>query len=173
MQNHDDPEGCQCARCAAIAAGMSPDEAADAQIEWENKAIAERGFYVHYVSADSSSPTNFNAHTHGLQAFGDHLDFQLVVPLPPDTAHGIICTLVERVKSGERFVSGQNIDEVIQGFEIKLIEASEDDRRVLRIILPDPKGKLEPNEIDEKYSVQYKDVEGVVLPKRWTAYKPR
>jgi len=173
MQKHDDP-GCRCARCEAIAAGMTPDEAAIAQLEWEAKALAERGFYVHYVGVDPSSPTNFNAHTHGMQAFDNHLDFQLIVPLPPEYAHNIICTLAERVKSGERFVSGQKLDKIIRGFEIKLIEAPEDDRRVLRIILPDPNGKLEPDEINEQYVVQYKDVEGVSIPKRpWMAYKPK
>jgi len=174
MQKHNDPEGCRCARCEAIAGGMTPDEAAAAQTEWENKALAERGFYVHYVGADSSSPTNFNAHTHGMQAFDNHLDFQLIVPLPPESAHNIICTLAERVKAGERFVSGQRLDKIIRGFEIKLVEAPEDDRKVLRIVLPDPDGKLEPEEINEQYAVQYKDVEGVKLPKRpWMAYKPR
>lgn len=163
-----------CARCAAIAAGMTPEEATAAQTDWEIKALGERGFYVHYVNGDDSSPTNFNAHTHGMQEFDNHLDFQLVVPLPPDSVHNIICTLAERVKSGERFVSGQKLDEIIRGFEVKLIEAPEDNRKVLRIILPDPDGKLEPEDINEQYAVQYKDVEGVTLPKRpWVAYKPK
>lgn len=167
MQKHNDSEGCQCARCAAIAGGMTPDEAAAAQTAWENKALAERGFYVHYVSSDSSSPTNFNAHTHGLQAFGNHLDFQLVIPLPPGIAHNIICSLAERVKDGERFVSGQRLDSVIRNFEIKLVKASENDRDVLRIILPDPHGKLEPEEINEQYAAQYEDIEP-----DWIAYAP-
>ena len=170
---HNGSGQCKCARCEAIAGGLTPEEASLKQLEWEVKCLTERGFYVHYVGGDPTSPTNFNAHTHGLERL-NHLNFQFIVQLPQQVGHNILCTLAEWVKEGQRFESGQLVEHVIRGFPIKLVEASEDDRKVLRIIFPDPKGNLEPDEMNEQYVVQYQDIEGVEIPKRsWEAYKPK
>ena len=114
---HNDSD-CKCAKCEAIAAGMTQEEAVNSIIEMQDKALAERGFYVHHISDDPSSPTGYNSHTHGMQLYDEHVDFQLILPLEPKTAHNIICELAERVKSGERFESGQKVDKIIRGFEI-------------------------------------------------------
>lgn len=177
MPKHTELDDCPCDTCAAIARGATVEEAVAAQNEFENNSLNKYGYYVHCVAVDPSSPTNFNAHTHGMQAFDNHPDFQIIIPLSLKSAHSILCTVADRVKSGERFVSGQKLDKIVRGFEIKLVEAPEDDRKVLRIVLPDPDGKLEPEEINEQYSAQYKDVEGVSKrfssPSSWTAYKPK
>jgi hypothetical protein len=152
MKDHQDD--CKCGICENIKSGMDRQEALNRLVDLENKAMLKHGFYVHLIADDFSSPTNFNAHSHGMESF-DHLDFQLIVPLPNHIAHNIISTLVERVKSGERFFDGQRLDKIIQNFEVKLIEATESDRKVFRIVLPDPNGKLELEEINEQYIVQY------------------
>ena len=171
--NHEDPNQCNCARCRAIASGMTPEEADQQQRDWENNCLIERGFYTHMVG-DPESPTHFNAHTHGLDQFDDHLDFQVVVPMPQQVVHSILCILSDRVKEGERFSAGDIVNEVIQDHPIKLVEATEDERKVLRVILPDPSGNLEPDEINEQYSAHYLGVAGVTLkprPKKpWIPY---
>lgn len=173
MQKHKSG-ACKCAKCDARELGLTEDEIKAAETEWVKSALDKYGFYVHFVSEDDSSPTGFNTHTHGLQSFDDHLDFQIVFPLPANVAHGVISNIAKRVKEGERFLSGQYVSEVVGGgLDVKLIEALESDRKVLRIILPDSNGNLEPSEINESFSVQYKDIEGVTVTKRpWKAYKP-
>jgi len=176
MKKHDESGQCPCARCRAIASGMTPEEADAQQRDWENRCLVDNGFYVHLVGQDNGSPTNFNAHTHGLDRFDDHLDFQVIIPLPPEIVHGILTVLSERVKEGERFAPNQLVDKVLTGgVQVKLVEAKEDNRKVLRVILPDPRGKVEPNEINEQYGTQYADVEGVTLPPKkerpWVPYK--
>lgn len=164
------------ARCQAIASGMTPEEADAQQREWENRCLVDNGFYVHLVGQDDTSPTNFQAHTHGLDQFDDHLDFQIIIPLPPEIVHGVLTVLGERVKQGERFAAGELVEKVLQGgVKVKLVEATEDNRKVLRVVIPDPRGRVEPNEINEQYGVQYADIEGVTLPPKkerpWVAYK--
>lgn len=176
MNNDEVDVSCKCARCRAIAGGLTPQEADAQQAAWQAKCLEEKGFFVHYVGGDSESPTGFNAHTHGLE-FIDHLNFQLVVPLEPLAGHTVLSTLAERVKSGEKFVANQLVNGILHNYPIKLVEAAEDSRKVLRVILPDPSGKVEPEEINEQYSQQYKGVEGVTLPSKpkapWIAYKPK
>ena len=166
MQDHAE---CKCAICEARAAGLTPAQASAAQTEWEKNAIAKFGFYVHYLCDDRDSPTGYNAHTHGMEAFGN-LDFQLVIPLPAATARSVISNIAERVMNGEKFSSGQLVSNIIKGFDIKLIEVTEDGRKVLRIILPDKHGKLDQFEISGKYNIQYKDIS----PTRgfWNTFSP-
>jgi hypothetical protein len=177
MKKHDEAGKCPCARCQAIASGLTPEEADAQQREWENRCLVDRGFYVHFVGQDETSPTGFNAHTHGLDQF-DHLDFQIVIPLPPEIGHGVLTILAERVKEGEKFEANQLVEKVLTGgVNVKLVEAKEDDRKVFRVILPDPKGRVEPDEINQQYATQYADIEGVTIKKRpeppWIPYKVR
>ena len=172
MQHNGTTPDCKCARCRSIAGGLSPEEATRQQLEWQAQCLAERGFYVHYVSDDATSPTRFNAHTHGMNLL-NHLDFQLVIQLPPKVGHNILCSLAEMVKDGSRFEAGQLVENIIRTFPIKLIEATENDRKVLRIILPDPDGKLELDEINQQYSLQYQQLDGNEVKQPWTPYPKR
>jgi hypothetical protein len=168
--NHENH--CKCAHCESIAAGVSEEEATKAIIEWQDKCLAERGFYVHMVGDDPVTSKNFNAHSHGLQALDNHLDFQIVLPLPPKVAHNLICILADRVKAGEKFSAGQIVEHVVRGMNVKLVEVQENDRNVLRVILPDADGKVEPDEIFEEFAFQYEGVPGVSIKKKpWVAQK--
>lgn len=176
MENHTN---CKCSVCSDVSSGLSKEEAIKIRLAWEREAFEKYGFFVHFVEQDDSSPTNFNVHTHGMEAY-DHLDFQIVIPLHAETAHTIISDIANRVKNGERFFAGQNVSKLIRGFDVKLIEAHECQRKVLRIVLPDKFGKLEENEISGNFALQYKDEnftfqqkdEDVVKPS-WTPYKPK
>jgi hypothetical protein len=160
MNDQPHPTACHCARCEAIAAGATPAKA-DAEIRTRNeKMLKQFGWFAHIVVDDPDSPTQFNWHTHGLQERYGHRDFQIVCPLPPKVAHQIGTTLADRVKAGEAFGSGQKLAQVLrEGLLVKLIAATECGRDVLRIILPDPRGKLDLGEIDEQFALQYEGLD--------------
>jgi hypothetical protein len=159
MDDQPHPTACHCARCEAIAAGATPAEA-DAEIQARDADLLKRyGWLAHIVTDDPTSPTGFNWHPHGLQERYDHRDFQIVCPLPPKVAHQIGTTLADRVKAGETFGSGQKLAQIVKGeMLVKLIAATECGRPVLRVILPDPRGKLDLGEIDEQFARQYEDL---------------
>jgi hypothetical protein len=124
--------------------------------DWEEANIREYGWFVHFIVQDAETPTGFDAHTHGLRETCGHLDFQIVIPLPEKVAHGILINLADRVKAGEKFVAEQTVADVLANdLLVKLIEATEGGRQVLRVILPDKKGKVEFAEISEPYVKQY------------------
>jgi Domain of unknown function (DUF4262) len=157
---HNKSGTCKCSRCAAIAAGKTPAQADAEYQKWERENLRKHGWICHFVTADAASPTGFNLHTHGLQENYQHADFQIVVPLPQKVGHSILITLADRVKAGERFEADKKVDGVItdpdgEGMPVKLIEATECGRPVLRVILPDPRGKLDLGEIDDQYVKQY------------------
>lgn len=164
-KKHTGKSSCNCARCAAIAAGKTPAQADAERRAWTETQIKKHGWIVHFVAGgDEQSPTGFNAHTHGLQENYQHKDFQLVIPLPEKVAHPIFIELADRVKAGEKFVAGQKVDDIIQGMQVKLIDAVECGRPVLRVILPDKNGKLDLGEIAEPYAQQYDRRGEVVEP---------
>ncbi len=147
---------CKCARCAAIAAGKTPAQADAERRDWTRTQMNKYGWICHFVATgDEQTSTGFNAHTHGLQENHQHADFQIVIPLPEKVAHAIFITLADRVKAGEKFAAGQKLDEVIQQMQVKLIDAVECGRAVLRVILPDKAGKLDLGEIADPYATQY------------------
>jgi len=146
----DEHENCKCTYCSA------PDKAA----EWEAKALMEYGFFMHYVTDhDPQSPSGFNCHTHGLDLIGG-FDLQITLPLKPEIASSIFHDLAARTKSGRKFSDGEILDDVLSGgYKCRLVLAEECERPVLRIILPDPKGRIMPNDMDKAYrDAQYKDI---------------
>ena len=166
-RKHTTTGKCRCSRCEAIAAGKTPAEADADYRKWEQANMQNHGWIIHFVAqGDESSPTGFNAHTHGLQQNYDHADFQVVIPLPQQVVHTIMITLADRVKAAERFQAGQTVADVIEGggrltgqeLLVKLVDATEGGRPVLRVILPDPNGKLDLGEINAQYARQYADL---------------
>jgi len=67
------------------------------------------------------------------------MDFQIVLPIKPEIAHGIIWNLVEQINNSRTFKDGELVEGIIQNYPIKLKKAKEVEREVLRIILPDEK----------------------------------
>jgi 5'(3')-deoxyribonucleotidase len=129
------------------------EEAIDRIKEKEQVLLNEYGFYIHLVADDSYD--SVNAHTHGLFEKYNHLDFQIVLNLHPNIISSIMHNLIDLVKKGERFHDEQEVGSIIQNFNIKLIETFESGRKVLRIILPDQKGDLNKDTMEELYAKQY------------------
>lgn len=161
----------------ALAEGSSIEEARERYRAFEQEKLAEHGWIVHFVDGDNSSPTGVNVHTHGLMENYDHPDFQIVIPIPPQIIHPILEGLVDRVKEGERFVADELVDEVLHGYQVKMVEAAECGRTVLRVILPDQKGNLDSWSIEDPYLRQYGDlvelpeIDPKFRPAKWTPFK--
>ena len=99
-------------------------------------------------------PNACNAHTHGMEKYG-HPDFQVVINYPMETIGYILNALGRRVQAGEVFHNGEYVSGIFEDCPIRLNEFEEDDRTVLRAIIPDMNGFFpECEECDFRYRVQ-------------------
>ena len=124
----------------------------------EKKLMEQYGWFAHIMVADPSIATGFNYHTHGMsQSFG-HLDLQIVLPLPGKKCHGIALTICEQIKAGRDFNDGDETEIPHQdgsSYLVRFIKVREGDRQVLRIILPNSEGKLEPKHVAQDDPPEY------------------
>lgn len=81
-------------------------------------------------------PQTCNAHTHGMEKY-HHMDFQLVLALPTEEIARILNTLGARVQAGEHFQNGDMVSGIYEDCDICLDAYRENDRMVLRVIIPD------------------------------------
>lgn len=113
------------------------------------------GWHIHIITEyDSQSPTGTNYHTHGLLEKFEHPDLQIVIPIDPQVAAAFFWSIVPRIEAGEKFKAGDTIDDV-NGFTVRFIDAIEDKRAVLRMILPDRYGELDKDKISGNLHLQY------------------
>lgn len=129
--------------------------------EQHDRMMKKFGWYAHYVPDDLTSPTEFNAHTHGFEESWGHPDVQIVFPLPQEVAHSIFWNIARAIKEGKpfRFSAGKPYADIIEKYHVTFAWAKEGGRRVLRIILPDEKGAFAKDLIAEPYSIQWKGTE--------------
>jgi hypothetical protein len=132
--------------------------------EWVKNCEEKYGWYFHMVNEDPNSPTGINAHTHGVLEKYNHPDFQVVLPVDPKIIQNIFSTVVENVKNGQKYKSGEIYTDVIKNYSVKLLEFEEGNRTVLRIIFPDKSGNLEEKEIGDFFAIQYKKGENEMPP---------
>lgn len=144
-------KNCQCEICQA----ESIDEGMQRLAAKQLRAVSKHGFYAHLVPVGGGF---VNAHTHLVAEAFDHDDFQIVLSIPPQTISGIFHDFVDRVKAGEQFKDGDEVTGIIINGPVKLINAVENFRHVLRVILPDPEGKLDASEMREPFVEQYRIV---------------
>lgn len=85
-------------------------------------------------------PYTCNAHTHGLAQYG-HKDFQIVLDMPVEYIGYILNALGRCVQDGDRFCVGELV-RFPNGLVVKLAEFEECDRTVLRVLIPDKKGRF-------------------------------
>lgn len=153
FQKHENNE-CQCVICRLKAQGFTDEEIEQKQRAWEQEALENQGWFAHFTN-DERYITGANYHTHGLPATMNHMDLQIVIPMSMKTAHGIFTGVVDLIKEGKVFKDGDTTDKVIKFFKVKFVEMTENDRQVLRIILPDQRGNLEPWEMEGNMALQY------------------
>lgn len=150
-QEHDGE--CECCKHkhdpAALAAYLKKAEAE------ERGFLKKYGWYVHAVTSDDDqTPNGVNIHTHGLSQTQDHLDFQCCARVDPVTVHSWLAYFAEQVKNGTKFSPGL-VRVPFCKFKLALVKARECDRDVLRIVIPDSDGDLDPKTMDPEYAEQY------------------
>ena len=121
----------------------------------EQENFRRNGFIAHVVKEDEESPTGFNVHTHGFMESWNHPDIQIVLPMTEDMLKLTIKEIAERVKHGAKFRPGDRAENIIKGATVKFIHAVEDNRSVLRVILPDRQGKLDKEAMEDRFQIQY------------------
>lgn len=146
---HRDQEDCECVACK---------HGPDVMRAWERKMLDEYGWFIHYVPGDDPLP--LNAHTHGLEdKFEGALNLQIVAPLTQEVTGLILHALVKRMGDGDFPEPGKRMSHIIQRYDVTFAKAIENERVVLRVILPDKEGNLDPPDIGGGFQLQY---EGVV-----------
>jgi hypothetical protein len=112
--------------------------------EKHQKALREHGWVAHFVNGDASYPNQTNYHTHGLYEKYHHLDLQICIPLQPSQAHSLFHAIVARIQEGFVYEPNKSYDNVLAGgISVKTIEVKEDNRSLLRIVLPDANGRYD------------------------------
>lgn len=138
---------CECAMCK-----YGPEAVA----KWEAEQVAKHGWYAHLVQDDTNLFFGFNCHTHGIQENLHHPDLQIVLPMDAQTCLGILHSVVAKIREGKQFKHGDMVEGIIQdGYKVLFINARECDRNVLRIILPDKDGNLEPSSMHWTFDHQH------------------
>ena len=140
------PKGCKCDVCKF---GLSMDEVKKKQEAYMEKC----GFFSHFVDEELDGFVNY--HTHGFSKTWNHPDFQMVIPIEHALANEIFWDFAERVKNGEKFKPGDQVDKVIRNYPVRLARATEGNREVLRIIYPDKNGLFPGDDgVNYKYGKQ-------------------
>lgn len=126
-----------------------------AEIDWIIEIIANGMRCQHCGKIENPFPQYIcNVHTHGMEKYG-HLDFQLVIHMPPQEMGYVLNTLGLRVKAGERYQSGDLVEGIFEDCSIRLDEVEECGRKVLRVIMPDSQNRFpEDPECDYPYNYQ-------------------
>ena len=115
------------------------------QNAWQEQSwLKEYGWYMHHVIY-KSTPYYVNMHTHGLKESFAHTDLQIVLAIDPAIAHALFREMIEKIKNGYTFSIDTRHYDVIEHYAIEVIQTMENDREVLRVLLPDPDGFF-PNE---------------------------
>ncbi|MGL5714336.1 MAG: DUF4262 domain-containing protein [Paraclostridium sp.] len=125
-----------------------------AQIKEQEKEWMEKyGFYIHFIFPCKDDPCKYvNIHTHGVKESFNHPDFQMVVGINSQLAAQLMHSLVNDVKAGAVFKDGDVYDKLIRNMNVRFVKSSdENDREVLRVLMPDPKGLLPGEDGCEEY----------------------
>ena len=112
---------------------------------------------------NSFIPYACNAHTHGMKRY-NHPDFQLVLDYPHQEIARILNTMGLRVQSGERFKAGDLVEGIYMDCSVRLDEAEECGRMVLRVVIPDKYNIIPEDErCMERYRVQKLPTEALFI----------
>lgn len=112
------------------------------EIEQVHKeSLKKFGYWVDGLMNDFRCPYGFNFHTHGLPESFQHPDIQICLPIDTDLVMSIIDYIVGYIKNGRKFESGVKYTDTDPG-PMHFIDAFEDDRLVLRLLIPDSDGEF-------------------------------
>lgn len=127
----------------------------------EQEFLELHGWFSHVVVSPDHARTWVNYHTHGLPEHYGQLDFQVVLPINPELLHKIATKLVDRVQSGERFISGMRVTGLLASHEallVRMTETRNSRHAVLRIVLPDKDGNLSRESLTGVFAAQFQEL---------------
>lgn len=127
----------------------------EAYREKELEILKKHGWLIHFVTEPDSLGL-VNVHTHNINNFLGHPDFQIAYPLEPNVAGGILHGLVDKIKKGSKFKEGDETDGILKGMPVGFFAVKEGNRYVLRVILPDANGVVARDRIAEPFNLQFK-----------------
>ena len=117
-----------------------------------NENLKKYGWVIDMVMGEDS-------HTHGLVENMEHTDLQIILNLQPELIQYLMSEVVSRIKKGAKFKSKERLAGILADpkMEIEFLEVMDvcRERKLLRIIIPDPQGNLDPKTMDEAYKVQF------------------
>jgi hypothetical protein len=132
QEKHNRHHNCECLTCKL---------GKEAVAKMEAESIEKYGWYAHYVFGDKMCPSGVNIHTHYLvESFG-HKDIQLCINIDPTLLHFVIVNVVDGIRKGIKYEPGKMYAGLVDGFKLEFIDAIENGRKVLRLLIPDEKGK--------------------------------
>lgn len=107
--------------------------------------LKKTGFItIPYVSGCEKYPNNSNVVTEGFQETWGHKDLQVCFPsLSWERIHDIFWVIANLVKDGNKFQAGKFYDNIIQNYEVQFVNARQNGRDVLRLLICDPNGKYD------------------------------
>lgn len=83
-----------------------------------------------------------DAHTHGMDKYG-HLEFQVVIDYGPEEISRLLNTMAMKVKNGEKFQSGDVIEDLYLDCDVTLEELPDCiGNPVLRLLVPDKHNRM-------------------------------
>lgn len=156
MKKHNST--CKCDFCKLINEGYTEADALKILEEKQEKILKEMGYIVHYVTQDEEN-SFVNYHTHGLEKQYGHPELQIVLPIEPSIASGIIHNVVQIIKSytkqNKQIEDGEILYKVIMNYPVKFMKKYSEGKPILRILLPDENSKF-PGDIgcDAIYELQ-------------------
>lgn len=126
--------------------------------KWEEECTAKHGWYAHCVFDYEDMPFDFNVHTHKVSENFGHFDLEIVCPLEPKIAMGILHNIVDLIKEGRKFIPGQRYSDILtNGYSVEFAMSAEDRRAVLRVIIPD-KNDCTDETADEPFCRQWENL---------------
>lgn len=133
---------------------------------WEDECMQKHGWYVHAVcDGDHDCPYGQNMHTHGIPiTFPGAFDVQICLPpsIPRDVCHNFLSSYVDLLRKGKRLRHGDAVEGIIKGHLVLFARAEEDDRELLRMILPDERGAFKKGEISGGLEEQWLGADDVL-----------
>lgn len=100
-----------------------------------------------------------NAQTIGMDKY-NHPEFQLVLNMDHKMILYILNSLGMKVQTGSVFKDGDIIDDLFEGYNAKIKEFVEDEKRVLRVLIPDANHKFPEDEgCQQEYTYQALPIE--------------
>lgn len=105
-------------------------------------SIKKHGWAHKATNPNLTDGVHPNFRTYGIEESYNHLDFQIVLPIHPKDAHVTFINLVEMVKSGTTFHEDIEYINIIEGYPVKFKRFKDGNDTVLRLLVPDKKGRF-------------------------------